>query len=85
MKVKVDVGWKMWILGLPLYEAVDADGTTKLSPIRTYKLLKGDMLPKNIRGKFWLKYQPIFQLMVQAPEFQFRDCLEDIDANFINS
>ena len=51
-KIKLDVGWKMWMVGLPCYKSSDNDGSSKLSPICPFRLLKAEMLPMAIRGDF---------------------------------
>lgn len=84
-KVLLDVGWKLWMLGIPLYESIDSDGKKKACPIHPFCLIKGMLLPSKAKKVFRLQYKPIFLTMEEAEGLQFRDNIDDIDADYLNS
>ena len=54
-KVLLDIGWKLWLVGLTGYETVDSDGIKKPAPICLFCLLRPKLIPTKIRDVFCLK------------------------------
>ena len=48
------------------YEYLNKAGTKQLAPFRPFRILKKKMLPKEVRKKFSLSWEPIFRMMEKA-------------------
>ena len=58
--------WRLWVGGQAGYEQVSGVGIKRLAPVRPFRLLNKKLLPKEVRIKFRLNWEPIFQMMESA-------------------
>ena len=63
---KLLTGWQLWVGGQAGYEQVSGVGIKRLAPVRPFRLLNKKLLPKEVRTKFRLSWEPIFQMMESA-------------------
>jgi hypothetical protein len=61
----LDTAWKIWLYGLPANETIDTNGTRFQAPIRPFRSIKLDMLPKVAKRDFQLHWRPICAMMEQ--------------------
>jgi hypothetical protein len=64
--MKLDTGRKIWCHGIPCYQ-ITADETGQLAPIRPFRHLTNDILPKHIRQSFNLHWRLISKVMEACP------------------
>ncbi len=62
-RCKLDIGWKLWLQGLPLNQVRGMDGTVQAAPIRPFRKFNPELLPKKIRSTYELHWKPIFKMM----------------------
>ena len=77
---RMETGWRLWLQGMPGLRS--AEGPT---PIRPFRLLDPNRLPKGIRSKFNLEWKPIFQMMELAPDLGVIEDLSSIDAAYLDA
>ena len=70
---KLLLGWRLWVGGQVGYEYLNKAGTDQLAPVRPFRILKKKMLPKEVRKKFSLSWEPISQMMEQADGMNLDD------------
>ena len=58
--------WRLWVGGQAGYEQVSGVGIKRSVPVRPFQLLKKKLFPKEVRTKFRLSWEPIFQMMESA-------------------
>ena len=63
---KLLLGWRLWVAGQVGYEYLNRLGKKQLAPVQPFRILKKKMLPKEVRKKFSLSWEPIFRMMEQA-------------------
>jgi hypothetical protein len=80
----LDTAWKIWIYGLPVNETIDANGTRCQAPIRPFRSIKPEMLPKAVKQDFQLHWRPIFSMMEQAPGLNIREA-GVVDATYVTA
>ena len=62
VSIKRDVGWKLWLDGMPGYSAV-VSGEVIEQPIKAFRKFVLSRLPKKIRDTFKLHWKPLYILM----------------------
>ena len=82
--LKLDTGWKLWMGGQPNYRIKNKNDKVQLAPIRPYRLLDCKLLPPKLASVFRLKFLPIYTLMSETPELEFKSNTEVLDANYYN-
>jgi hypothetical protein len=85
MEVNLETGWRMWVQGMPGNETVDSDGNRQQAPIRPFRKLKLDMLPKDVKQKLQLHWRPIFSIMEQAPSQRVDPSVTSVDNNLLRA
>jgi len=67
--VKRDVGWKLWLHGMPGYSTVDeTSGQVIQKPIKPFRKFLPARLPKKIADTFKLHWRPIYMMMEEGLE-----------------
>ena len=65
---KREVGFKLWMMGMPNYHSRNVEGNTEHSPVPPFRLLKPTFLPPEVSKKFKLHWRPLFLMMEEAFE-----------------
>jgi len=47
-RCKLDIGWKLWLQGLPSNQIVGTDGKVQAAPIRLFWKFNPELLPKKV-------------------------------------
>jgi hypothetical protein len=63
--VKLENGWKMWLLGLPIHQVKGEDDRIMKAPIRPFRFLEQKHLPPQAKNRFKLHWVRIFQMMME--------------------
>ena len=64
--IKRDVGWKLWIQGMPAYAIVGENGEIVSRKIKPFRKLLPSRLPKKVADTFKLIWRPIFTMMEEG-------------------
>jgi hypothetical protein len=59
-EMHLDTAWKIWLYRLPANEMINANGTRCQAPIRPFRSIKLEMLPKAVKRDFQLHWRPVF-------------------------
>jgi len=60
---KLDIGWKLWLQGLPSNQIVGTDGKVQAAPIWPFWKFNPELLPKKVQSMYELHWKPIFKMM----------------------
>jgi len=83
-RCKLDLGWKLWLKGLPDNQVTGPDGSLQAAPIRPFRKLNPAFLPAKVKQTFTLHWKPIFELLEKAPDLTIVENPEDLDAAVID-
>ena len=61
--VKRDVGWRLWLQGMPAYATVCENGLIENNKIKQFRNFLPARLPANVRGAYKLHWRPLFGMM----------------------
>ena len=81
-KQMLDVGWSMWVNGLPSYGSVDETkeegGSFVSTPVRPFRFIKASLVPSHLRTSFSFSFK-VFQMMESSPEITLpKNCLSTV-------
>ena len=65
---KRNVGFKLWLLGMPNYHRRNKKGVLVHAPVRPFRLLKPSFLPAPVAKKFKLHWRPLYLMMQEGFE-----------------
>jgi hypothetical protein len=65
-QVRRDIGWRLWLLGMPDYRTIGEDGVEKSSQIKPFKSLLPARMPNNIAKVFQNSWKPVFSMMMKG-------------------
>lgn len=68
MGLKRNVGWKLWLQGMPGNRAVGENGSMETRAIKPFRLFVPGRLPKKIADTFKLHWRPLFAMMEEGLE-----------------
>ena len=61
--VKRDVGWKLWLQGMPGYATVDENGIVQMRKIKPFRKFLPARLPTKIADVYKIHWKPLFSMM----------------------
>ena len=61
--VKRDVGWKLWLLGMPGYATMGENGVIEQSNIKPFRKFVPARLPTKIADAYKIHWKPLFSMM----------------------
>jgi hypothetical protein len=64
--VKRDLGWKLWLQGMPGYTRASENGEMIHSPVKPFRKLVPSRLPKKLADTYKLHWRPIFNMMEEG-------------------
>jgi hypothetical protein len=65
--------WVLWLKGMPDYERIEKNAenglfvTMRSTPVRPFRSIQPNKLPKRLGNKFKLEWRPVLQMMEGAP------------------
>jgi hypothetical protein len=65
-RMKLATDWMIWCYGIPCYQIGDNE-TGQLAPIRPFRQIMNEIVPKHIQQGFSLHWRPIFEVMEACP------------------
>jgi hypothetical protein len=90
--IKRDVGWRLWLQGMPDYRTVGENGVVLHSKIKPYRDFLPARLPQKIAEVYKLHWKPVFTMMekgvgVLPTEFTIEvvDQLYDLGTEFLKT
>lgn len=60
--VTLDIGWKLWLTGLPQHQVLENDVLVN-RPIKPFRKFQAHSLPKKVADTFKLHWRPLYQMM----------------------
>ena len=78
------IAWRMWLQGMEGNQTTSLSGSVRQAPVRPFRHLKLQMLPKNVKLEFTLHWRPILSLLQEAPGLVIPR-LSLVDDEFIES
>jgi len=82
-RCKLDIGWKLWLQGLPSNQIVGTDGKVQAAPIRPFRKFNPELLPKKVRSTYELHWKPIFKMMELTENLAIIEDPGQINAQFL--
>ncbi len=82
-RCKLDIGWKLWLQGLPGNQIVGLDGEVQAAPVRPFRKLNPKLLPKHLKSTYQLHWKPIFEMMERTNDLFIMQNPEQITAQFL--
>jgi hypothetical protein len=80
--VKRDVGWKLWLLGMPGFAAEGENGVMEQRNIKPFRKFLPARLPKRVSDVYKLHWRPVFAMMEegigQIPENLTPEIVDDL-------
>jgi hypothetical protein len=64
--LKRNVGWKLWLQGMPGHNMIDESGNITVRPIKPFRAFVPGRLPKKIADTYKLHWRPLFQIMEEG-------------------
>jgi hypothetical protein len=64
--LKRNVGWKLWLQGMPGHNMMDESGNITIRPMKSFRAFVPGRLPKKIADTYKLHWRPLFQIMEEG-------------------
>ena len=80
--VKIENGWKLWLLGMPGHQIKDSEGKLLDAPIRPFRFLELKYLPKKVGDRYKLHWSRIFKMMEEAVDPDLTPSTEHLKETF---
>jgi hypothetical protein len=64
--IKLDIGWKLWLAGMPAYRTEGENGSVLNNAIKTFREFLPARLPKKIADIYKLHWRPVYVMMEEG-------------------
>ena len=80
--VKRDIGWRLWLQGMPAYTTVGENGAVVYNKIKPFRMFLPARLPKKIAEAYKLHWRPVYGMMEKA---RVSDMPEELTPEIVNN